>query len=308
VTSRSHGGVVVVGSINADSSYVMPELPAPGETVLSTARLNAPGGKGANQAAALAAIGVPVSFVGAIGTDDSGTALVQGLAERGVDISQVSSVDSEPTGSAVILVSASGENSIVVHPGANSALGADHVRQALELTSPSIVLAQLEIPLEAVAVASETAGATFILNPAPMPPVSPLLQRIIAATDILVPNRTELASLAGSPTPTTLDEVVSLAKSIDFPGALVVTLGHEGALVFPEGVSGPHEIVPAPQVTAVDTSGAGDAFCAALAAGLSRGESLVVATAAACEFAAWTTTQRGAQVPQSPPAELLRSA
>lgn len=305
--SPHHAGeVVVVGSINADSSYLVPELPAPGETVLSTSRLNAPGGKGANQAAALAALGVGVSFVGAVGMDDTGSALAQGLADRGVDTSQLMSVASEPTGSAVILVSASGENSIVVHPGANSALSAEHVSAALQHSTPRIVLAQLEIPLEAVAVASGTEGATFILNPAPMPEMSPLLDKVIRATDILVPNRTELASLAGKPTPGTLEEVVALARTLDFSGSLVVTVGVEGAVVFPDGVGGAYEVVPAPVVDAVDTSGAGDAFCAALAAGLARGDSLVSATAMACEFAAWTTTQRGAQVPATSAPELQR--
>jgi ribokinase len=299
VKTDYHPEVLVVGSINADTSYLVAELPKPGETVLSTGRLDAPGGKGANQAAALAALGVSVEFVAAIGDDDSGRALVDGLSRRGVGVTGIATITSHPTGSAVILVSASGENSIVVHQGANGAMSPEHVKDATALLSPAIVLTQLEIPLAAVAQASKVSGALLIVNPAPMPVRDSELDQILRAADILVPNRTELASLAGIATPVSLDEVIKCARGLDFAGQLIVTLGAEGAVVFPAGVTGDHEIVPAPQVKATDTSGAGDAFCAALAAALSQGKTLVQATTSACEFASWTTTQPGAQVPDS---------
>jgi ribokinase len=285
-----------VGSVNADVSYMMPDLPAPGETVLSTLRLDAPGGKGANQAAALAILGIDVEFISAVGDDESGRALLEGLKIAGVGISGVAKIRNQTTGSAVILVGDSGENSIVVHAGANSSLTPEHVRNAVKDMNPRIVISQLEIPLRAVLEASKIEGSTFILNPAPMPKSDMELELILKSVDILVPNRTELASLAGKPLPESLKEVVSCAQSLDFGGQLIVTLGAEGALVFAEGVRGAHKAVSAPKVNAVDTSGAGDAFCAALAAGLAQRLDIIQATARACEFAAWTTTQPGAQV------------
>lgn len=285
-----------MGSVNADVSYMMPDLPGPGETVLSTLRLDAPGGKGANQAAALAILGIDVEFISAVGDDESGRTLLDGLKIAGVGVSGVAKIGNETTGSAVILVSDSGENSIVVHAGANSALTSEHVRIAVSGMNPRIVISQLEIPLRAVLEASKVEGSTFILNPAPMPKSSTELELILKSVDILVPNRTELASLAGKPLPKSIKEVVACAQSLDFGGQLIVTLGAEGALVFAEGVRGTHRVVSAPKVNAVDTSGAGDAFCAALAAGLAQGLDIIQATARACEFAAWTTTQHGAQV------------
>jgi len=284
-----------VGSVNSDVSYMMPDLPEPGETVLSTLRLDAPGGKGANQAAALAILGIDVEFISAVGDDESGRALLEGLKIAGVGVGGVAKIRNQTTGSAVILVSDSGENSIVVHAGANSSLTPEHVRSAVKGMNPRIVISQLEIPLGAVLEASKVEGSKFILNPAPMPKSDPELELILETVDVLVPNRTELASLAGKPLPKSIKEVVACAQSLDFGGQLIVTLGAEGALVFPEGVRGAHQAVSAPKVNAVDTSGAGDAFCAALAAGLAQGLDIIQATARACEFAAWTTTQHGAQ-------------
>jgi len=288
--------VLVVGSVNADVSYIMAELPGPGETVLSTRRLDAPGGKGANQAAALAVLGIGVEFISAVGDDESGNSLLEGLRIAGVRVRGVAKIRNQTTGSAVILVSDSGENSIVVHPGANAALTPAHVRSAVKGMNPRIVLSQLEIPMRAVLEASKVEGSTFILNPAPMPKIDEELETILASVDILVPNRTELASLAGKSVPRNMKEVVACAESLDFRGQLIVTLGEEGALVFADGVRGECQAVSAPKVNAVDTSGAGDAFCAALAAGLAQKLDIVQATARACQFAAWTTTQHGAQV------------
>ena len=289
--------VIVVGSINSDSSFLMKHLPGAGETVLSTKRFDAPGGKGANQAAALAALGVSVEFFSAVGNDDPGRELVKNLAGRGVRVEGIVTIASEPTGSAIILVSESGENSIIVHVGANGLLTPDHIRTKMTSHASSIILTQLEIPLDAVLEASKSSHAKFIVNPAPMPAQSVELDQIIEAADILVPNRSELAILAGSPIPETLAELIECARKVNFNGQLVVTLGAEGALVFPDGTTGAHKLIPAPQVNTIDTSGAGDAFCAALTAALARNETLEDATVSACEFAAWTTTQEGAQVP-----------
>lgn len=303
--SSSPVDVAVIGSINADTTYSVHHLPVPGETILSTERLDAPGGKGANQAVALATLGVGVHFVGAVGNDDHGRALVQGLVARGVGVDSMSIVESESTGSAVILVAESGENSIVVHPGANALLTAADVEKFLTDYQPSIVMAQLEIPLETVLAATRASSATVIINPAPMPAPSPLLSQVMDGADIIVPNRTELAALSSSAVPETVDGVIACARKLGFSAQLVVTLGHDGAVVFPDGVAGDAVVVEAPRVSAIDTSGAGDAFCAALAAGLHRGKDLVAATRYACEFASWMVTQRGAQVGVQAPPELV---
>lgn len=299
--------VAVVGSVNADTTYQLAHLPVPGETILSTDRLDAPGGKGANQAVALATLGIGVDFVAAVGPDDTGRALLAGLESRGVGTESVAVVD-RPTGSAVIYVAESGENSIVVHPGANAGLSAQHVSDYLTTHRPHVIMAQLEVPLETVLAAFVAGEALAVLNPAPMPVRTPLLNQLISATDILVPNRTELAALAGEDVPTTASEVIACARKLTFGGSLVVTLGSDGALVFPDGVQGGAVEVPAPSVNAVDTSGAGDAFCAALVAGLRRDKNLVEAAQFAVEFAAWTVTQRGAQVPAEAPAALSLTA
>lgn len=300
--------VAVVGSINADVTYILDHLPLPGETALSTRRHDAPGGKGANQAVALAALGVSVDMVGAVGNDGQGRALVDSLLQRGVGCGSVATTESLPTGSAVILVSATGENSIVVDAGANGAVSVEQVDGYFAKHSPQLVMAQLEIPLETVLRAARASDATFILNPAPMPEYSDQLRELINACDILVPNRTELAALAGTAVPDSLDAVIATARELPFDGRLVVTLGADGAVVFPDGIAGPAIPVSAPQVTARDASGAGDAFCSALAAGLLRGKDLVAASEYACEFASWTTTQIGAQVGEVAPEHKLVSA
>jgi len=297
--------VAVVGSINADATYTLEALPLPGETALSSSRHDAPGGKGANQAVALAALGVSVDMVGAVGDDLAGRSLVNHLQAKGVGCGSISISEKLPTGSAVILVSSSGENSIVVDAGANNALTSDQVETYFSQHSPAIVIAQLEVPLGVVLGAARLASGTFVLNPAPMPPSSAELSELIQTCDILVPNRTELASLAGSAIPQNIDEVVGSARKLNFNGQLVVTLGSDGAVVFPEGVHGDAIEVAAPRVESVDASGAGDAFCAALVSGLLHDMDLVRACEYACDFASWTTTQKGAQVDTVAPEKLL---
>lgn len=296
MTSAHGAPIAVVGSINADTTYQVPHLPAPGETILGTSRLDAPGGKGANQAAAVAALGAAVDFVGAVGADDAGASLSAGLAKRGVGLSHLVSVPGAPTGSAVIVVSDSGENSIVVHPGANAELSPAHIAAYFSDCSPAIVLTQCEIPLETVQAIGENFSGTLIVNPAPMPGRGAALEAIIARANILVPNRTELAALAGTAVPLTVDDVVSCARGLSFSGDLVVTLGSEGAVCFPGGSQATPVVVESPRVDALDSSGAGDAFCGALAVAIQQGKELVEAVEAANAVASWSVTQPGAQV------------
>jgi ribokinase len=284
--------VCVVGSINVDTTLRVRTLPGTGETVLATERRIAHGGKGANQAAA---VGAGVAFVGAVGTDEQGDAALENLARRGVDVVGVSRDADHPTGSAVVVVSEDGDNLIVVDPGANAGLRPDWVSTQVQRVGPAVILGQLEVPVAALAAAVRAAsGARFVLNPAPMPPDRTTVSELVSLADVLVPNRTELGQLAGTATPRTDDEVDHCAVEMRFDGVLVVTLGEAGAAVYEKGVL--LSRVPAKAVTAVDTSGAGDAFCGALARSLAADEPLLDAVATATQVAGESTQHRGAQV------------
>jgi ribokinase len=279
--------IVVVGSCNVDFVVPVEALPGPGETVLGRDHLRAPGGKGANQAVAAARLGSPVTFVGCVGDDELARTIRGALSESGVDLTWLHEVPDTPSGIALITVADGGENTIAVSPGANARLGPSHLDTGL-LSSSDVLLAQLEVPLDAVTAAVEAAGGTVLLNPAP---ARPLPAELLARVDVLIPNRSELGVLAGAPEPTTIDEAAAMAKSLTGPSAVVVTLGADGALVVADDV----EHVPAVPVDAVDATGAGDAFCGALADALARGSSLLEATRWAVRVAGISTTQRGAQ-------------
>jgi ribokinase len=229
-----------------------------------------------------------VSFVGCVGSDELAGTIRTALAESGVDLTWLHEVEDTPSGIALITVADGGENTIAVSPGANARLSPAHLDADL-LASADVVLVQLEIPLDAVAAAVQKAGGRVLLNPAP---ARELPQELLAEVDVLIPNRSELGMLAGAPEPKTIDEAAALAKSLDGPSAVVVTLGADGALVV-AGDEVTH--VPAVPVDAVDATGAGDAFCGALADALARGASLVEAAEWAVRVAGISTTQRGAQ-------------
>jgi ribokinase len=282
--------IVVVGSLNLDVSVPVPRHPRPGETVLGGDAARTPGGKGANQAVAAARLGGTVAMVGGVGDDGVGAGLCAALESDGVERSAVRVLTDVPTGTALIAVDPEGENTIVVSPGANARIDAGGVEAAADvLRRAAVCLLQLEVPLEAVIRASELAGGTVVLNPAPARALpAALLERV----DVLVPNRSELAILAERDEARELDDVAALARSIDGPGAVVVTLGADGALVVSEG-SAVH--VSAVKVSPVDTTGAGDCFCGALADALARGEGLEAAVRWSVRAAAVSTTRRGAQ-------------
>ncbi len=280
--------VVVVGSVNLDVVVPVERHPAPGETVLGGDHEQLPGGKGANQAVAAARLGCAVAFVGRVGADDPGRRLRATLDREGVDTRALRD-DDAPSGLAMISVAPGGENTIVVSPGANGRVGAPDVRDAADLLArAAVTLVQLEIPPEAVTAAARAAGGTLVLNPAPARDLDP---EVLARAGVLVPNRTELGLLAGTDPPRGADEAAAVAATIDGPGAVVVTLGEHGAVVV-EGGQGEH--VPAPRVDAVDTTGAGDAFCGALADALARGADLVEAVRWAVRAASLSVTRAGA--------------
>jgi len=280
----------VVGSLNLDTTLRVPRLPLPGETVLGTGRFSDTGGKGANQAVAAARLGRSVAMVGAVGDDDAGVALLRSLVEAGVDTSAVGVLDGIGSGMAVISVADTAENTIVVDPGANGALDPQQVRRAAEiLSTAAVTLAQLEVPIGAVATAAVLTGGRFVLNPAPAGPIpADILERV----SVLVPNASELGVLAGDAPPGGADEAARMARAVRGPGAVVVTLGADGAVVV-EGRRVVH--VPAPSVVAVDPTAAGDAFCGGLADGLVRGLDLVDAVRWAVRCGAVAATRWGAQ-------------
>ncbi len=276
--SSPPGRVLVVGSANLDLVATTARHPAPGETLIGHDYSEHPGGKGLNQAVAAARAGSPTRFVGAVGRDDAGQTLTRVAGEAGVDTSEVAVVDVS-TGRALILVSDSGENSIVVVPGANELCPEGAARAG------EVVLAQLEVPLDTVESTFRSArevGATTVLNPAPARPLPPELLDLV---DIIVPNEHELDLLGG----------VSglLERGV---GTVVVTLGAEGARVHTsEGAVD----IPTLAVDAVDTTGAGDTFCGYLASGLASGLPLESAARRGCLAAALSTTRSGA-VPSIP--------
>jgi len=268
------------------------------------------GGKGGNQATAAARLGATVAFVGAVGADDLGSEARSALAAEGIDIAGLVETG-RPTGVALIVVDPRAENLIAVAPGANGEVHAPHVTAALGRLAPGsrdVVLACREIPPDGVRAALEIgrkAGAITILNPAP---ADDLGAETLSLADVLTPNETELALLVGGGTAD--DDPESAARHLLASGAsagprvtdrgaparmpaVVVTLGAAGALIVQTG--GAAVAVPAPAVNPVDTTGAGDTFNGALAAGLADGLDLADAVRRAVAAAAFSTTRPGAR-------------
>jgi len=283
--------VTVVGSLNEDVLVAVERLPGRGETVVGRAATLAPGGKGANQAAAAGLLGGGVHMVGRVGQDQAGDRQLAALAASRVDVSRVLRTPGTPTGSATIPVEdGSGENLIVVVPGANAALGPGDV-DVPSVREARVVLLQLEVPRAAVTAAARAATGIVVLTPAPP---RPLPADLLEHVDVLVPNEHELVHLAAArPGERPSAELAVLARSVT-SGAVVVTLGARGALVVPAD-GGPALLQPPPPVTAVDTTGAGDCFCGALAQALAVGAALPDAVRHAVAAAALSTTGPGAR-------------
>jgi ribokinase len=215
--------------------------------------------------------------------------MVAELRAEGVDVSCVAVDDRRPSGLAVVVVDDVGENSIVVSAGASGALSVEHVQAAAPLLrAAAVTLLSLEVPLDAVLAGAELAGGAVVLNPAPARPLPPALLRRV---EVLVPNRGELAALTGGAV-TSEQDVVGSARALDGPRAVLVTLGADGAVL----VSGRDVLrVPAQTVAVVDTTGAGDALCGALADALARGGTLAAATEHAVAVAAQSVAHAGAR-------------
>ena len=286
--------VLVVGSINTDLVVAVPALPQAGETVLGDDLQRIGGGKGANQAVAAARLGARTAFIGRVGSDAFGKARQAELESFGVAVAGISTDTDRPTGAALIMVDDHGDNVIAVSPGANAALAPSHVISAKALfAQSSVLICQLEVPLETVAAALAQARAhsmTAILNAAPgMAAAAPLL----STTDVLIVNRVEAESLVGN-------FVGSIAAARAAAGELsqrvrraaILTLGNAGSIVASsDGI----EHVPAWQVHTVDGTAAGDAYVGAVAAALARGETLADAARFATAAAAIAVGRFGAQ-------------
>ncbi|WP_340378940.1 ribokinase [Streptomyces sp. SS7] len=286
--------LLVVGSANADLVIDVERRPAAGETVLGSDLAVHPGGKGANQAVAAARLGARTALLARVGDDAHGRLLLDSQRAAGVDTAGVL-VGGAPTGVALITVDPSGDNSIVVSPGANGRLTPADVRDAAALFRTSrVVSAQLEIPLETVvAVAASLApDSRFVLNPSPPRPLPAVL---LAACDPLIVNEHEARVILGDGAAEAGDrpEEWACALLAKGPRSVVVTLGAQGALVASAG--GGVERVASVAVDAVDTTGAGDSFTAALAWKLGAGASLAEAARYAARVGAVAVTRRGAQ-------------
>jgi ribokinase len=297
--------LIVVGSYNASMSVYSAKLPAPGETVVGTRFDRGPGGKGANQAIGARRLGADVLFVTRLGADIFGdearsVLLAEGLPDRGITTD-----DHSPTGIALILVDDSGQNAISVAPGANIELSASDVLASFgpDLSSCRYLLMQLECTAElAVGVASlaRDSGTVSILNPAPARPLSP---DALAAFDIITPNEGELQTLAVSLGLGDGTTEVLAQRLLDYGiRDVVVTLGEDGALWASAAGVRYFDAYPA---QALDTTGAGDAFNAALAAALVRGEPMESAIDYGCRAGAFCVTRSGVIDGLGRPADLM---
>jgi ribokinase len=264
--------VAVVGSVNLDIVARVDRFPVPGETMTNAVVKRFPGGKGANQAMAAHRLGAQVTMLACLGKDAMAAEALAGLSEEGVNLDSCQYLHGYSTGLAMILVSKDGENQIVVAPGANAAFQPD----LLNLPETDLVMAQLELPMETVLRAAKESKGFFCLNAAPAKAVP---QAVLDHTDLLVVNEIEAHTLGSG-----LEH---------FTGWLATTYGAEGAILTKNG----EEVarMKPPRIEAVDTTGAGDAFTAALAVSMAQGIAPELALRRACFAGAITATRQGAQ-------------
>jgi ribokinase len=286
--------IVVVGSSNTDMVIKTPRLPKPGETIIGGEFFMAAGGKGANQAVAAARAGGDVHFIARVGEDVFGRQSLDGFVRDGIHVDHITRDNSASSGIALIIVAPDGENSIAVASGANANLGVGDVRRAKDvIASASIVLMQLESPFETVIEAAEVAsaaGVPVILNPAPAQVLGDNLLKLLS---YLTPNKTEAEIMTGITliAKADLDKAADMLLDKGMKGVLI-TLGPKGVYV---ATREKKEVVPAFNVTPVDTTAAGDAFNGALAVALAEGRTLFEAARFGNAAAAIATTKLGAQ-------------
>lgn len=294
--------ILVVGSANMDLVVKAPRMPVAGETVMGGEFSTVRGGKGANQAIACARMGAEVWMLGCVGQDAFGDALIEGLRADGVRCELMRRHPTAPSGIAVILIDASGENSIVVATGANGELAAEDVATVQGFERFDAVLTQLEAPLETVRATLRRAREHGVLSVLDAGPPTEGAQELVAEADVISPNETEAKALLGLPVQERLEPGEAADRLVAAGARLVVLkLGAEGALV-----AGPDciEHIPAFMVEPVDTTGAGDAFTAALAVSLAEGEDPVRAATVGAAAGALAATTFGA-APSMPTREAV---
>lgn len=308
VNTMRTGRIVVVGSLNADLTVYCERLPLPGETVHGTGFSVNPGGKSANQAVAASLLGAEVSLIGAVGDDANGEMLLSSATAAGVDVGHVRAVP-EATGVAVISVDGHGENSIIISAGANGTLSpADVAAASGQFRGAAVVCLCLEVSpgtVEAAAREGHDAGATVMLNLSPYAGIS---QDLAELTDVLLVNAHEAALFLGAggwqdpAMPTASDDESGwdrIRERFAERGLqrVLLTLGADGSVVLDSQAPPDRRVLriaPTP-VTAVDTTGAGDAFTGAVAARLAAGDPLGAAAGFASVAAALATTRKGTQ-------------
>ena len=296
--------LTVLGSLNMDISVTVPRLPAPGATVLGSAAVFTPGGKGANQAVAAARLGAEVRMTGCVGGDDFGRRLLAALREAGVAAEGVRVVDHGPTGLAMISVDRAGENIITVAPGANHEVGAADAAAAVGTPYDALVISA-EVPVSAIREALARAHGTLcVLNLAPVPGTPEQAAAIVAdGVEWLVVNEVEAGAVLGRPVEGLKDAAAAAAELVT-AGAryAVVTAGAHGAAL--AGPDGDPETIEAFDVEAVDTVGAGDTFVGALAVTLAAGVPAAEAVRAAAAAGATAATRPGAQAGMPSPEDI----
>lgn len=286
--------IVVIGSCNTDMVVKANRLPIPGETILGGTFYMNPGGKGANQAISASRLGAEVTFISKIGYDLFGLQALEIYKSEKINTDFIFTDSKSPSGVALISVDSFGENSIIVAPGANRSLSTEDICKAVsKIVEADIILIQLEIPMEAVEYAVELAnryGKKIILNPAP---ASGLSDSFLSNIHAILPNRIEAEMLSGVKV-TDIESAHRAAQIIGERGIenVVITLGKEGAYV-KEGEM--YTLLPAKEVEAIDTTGAGDVFCGAFSVYLSEGHSLTDAVKFANIAASLAVTRIGAQ-------------
>ena len=285
--------VVVVGGANTDFLVRGPSLPKPGSTVEGDEFQTAPGGKGANQAVAAARLGAKTALVARVGTDERGGAILAKLRSEGVDVGEVSGDSEAATGVAIVMVDAAGEKQILTAPGANRCLTVRDIAHAGErIASGRVILLQLEVPMEAVEAAirlGRAAGARIILDPAPPRQLS---EALLKDVHVIRPNAVEAEALTGIKV---VDQATAhqAADNLIRRGAAAAIVGAPGGnlLLSADG----EFFMPHLPVQSMDSTGAGDAFAAALAVSIAKGDDLATAAHFANAAAALKTTKLGAQ-------------
>jgi ribokinase len=286
--------IVVIGSSNTDMVIKAGHLPMPGETVLGGTFFMNAGGKGANQAVAAARLGNNITFIAKTGNDIFGQQAIELFKKEGINTDHVFVDAVHPSGVALITVDSNGENCIVVASGANAALMPVDIAQATtSIEQASIVLMQLETPVETIEAVTQLASSKnipVVLNPAPAQPLpDSLLQKI----SIITPNQKEAEMLTGISI-TNMSTAEEAAKLLSGKGieTVIITMSSQGALLYHNDL---FTVIPAPVVKAEDTTAAGDVFNGALVVALAEGMAMAEAVSFACKAAAISVTRLGAQ-------------